>query len=55
MIRKPRLLDDSEHIQDEDGGTDSDWDVCERCGLIRAEHNTLQGDGSKDDQDHAFE
>ena len=39
MARKVSLLDDDvQHIDDDDGGTETDVDVCERCGHIRSDH-----------------
>lgn len=35
--------EEARHIDDDDGGTDSDFDVCDACGCVRAVHDG--GDG----------
>jgi len=36
--------DDAVRIDDDDGGTDSDGDICERCECIRARHEDGVGE-----------
>jgi len=45
MINRRLVNFDEEpsHIDDDDGGTDSDFDVCDRCGCIRAAHEAGTG------------
>jgi len=35
--------DDAVHIDDDDGGTDSDGDICERCECTREMHEDGKG------------
>lgn len=42
------------HIEDDDGGTDADYDVCERCGNVRALHKDGTGPCERDDRCQAF-
>ena len=46
--------DDAYHVADDDGGTDSDYDVCDRCGNIRATHKDGIGPCERDDRCQAF-
>jgi hypothetical protein len=35
--------EDAYHIDDDDGGTDSDGDICERCECTRETHEASKG------------